>query len=145
MIFKFISGVNAQDRINAMSNKKNDINVYVGFFDLNANFERNIVQSVKSYSNLRFGFGYAMFLVAGEGYYVNGTFVQLFGAKNSHLELNAGLKFMLTNSIADATFSDQVLPDIFAGYRFEKPTGGIIFRVGLNYPTLLNIGVGYKF
>lgn len=128
-----------------INQKQNNINGYVGIFDLNLNYERTIAQRSQSMSSLRLGFGYAMFFVAGEGYYINGAFVQLFGKNNSHLEVNGGVKFMLTNSIDDPAFSDQLLPDIFFGYRYEKPEGGFIFRFGLNYPTLINMGVGYKF
>jgi hypothetical protein len=144
MIFLLISGANAQGQ-ERIGKKQNNINMYVGVFDLNLNYERNIIQRPQSMSNLRLGLGYAMFFVAGEGYYINSSFVQLLGPKNSHLELNAGVKFMLTNSIEDPAFSDKLLPDIFFGYRFEKPEGGFIFRFGLNYPTAINLGLGYKF
>ncbi len=144
-MFGIVYGVKAQDARKLIDEKSNSINMYVGIFDVNLNYERNISQRLKSLSKLRFGFGYGMFLVAGEGYYINGAFVHLFGARNSHLEVNAGVKYMLTNSISNPTLSDQLLPDIFAGYRFEKPTGGFIFRAGLNYPTAINLGVGYKF
>ena len=137
--------VMAQDANKGISETANSINLYVGLFDVNVNYERNIVERSKSLSNLRLGFGYAMLFVAGEGYYVNGVYVHLFGAKNSHLEVNAGAKYMLTNSISDPAFSDQLIPEIYLGYRFEKPTGGIIFRTGLSYPTFVNLGLGYKF
>ena len=137
--------VMAQDANKGISETANSINLYVGLFDVNVNYERNIVERSKSLSNLRLGFGYAMLFVAGEGYYVNGVYVHLFGAKKSHLEVNAGAKYMLTNSISDPAFSDQLIPEIYLGYRFEKPTGGIIFRTGLSYPTFVNLGLGYKF
>lgn len=137
-------------RVDAQSTERipqaqNNINIYAGVFEWNLNYERNVIQRPKSLSNIRAGFGRGQFLVAGEGYYVNGAFVQLFGAGSSHLELNAGLKYMITNSESNPPLSDQLLPDIFVGYRYQKPAGGIIIRYGLNYPTVINLGVGYQF
>ena len=136
---------NTQGVDSSLKIARNNINTYIGLFDANINYERNIIQRSKSHSNLRVGFGYAMFFTAGEGTYINTSFVHLIGEKNSHLEIDLGLKYMLTNSIEDAGFSDTLIPDIFFGYRYEKPSGGFIFRFGLNYPTILNLGIGYKF
>lgn len=135
----------AQDRQTPLSSKRNDLNGYAGIFELNLNYERTLSERMKSLSNVRLGAGYGMFYVAGEGYFMDGAFVQLFGAGNSHLEMDAGLKFMLTNSIADPAVSEQLLPDIFLGYRFQKRAGGFILRAGIDYPTVLNIGTGYAF
>lgn len=146
MMFVLVSGTKAQGREEIIHEKPNAINVYVGIFDLNLNYERNIAQRPRSLSKLRLGFGYAMlFGVGSEGNYINAAFVHLFGAKSSHLELDAGLKYMLSNSISDPAFSEQLLPEIFVGYRFEEPKGGLIFRAGLNYPTLINLGIGCTF
>lgn len=125
--------------------KENNINIYVGVVEWNLNYERNVIQKPKSLSYIRAGFGHGAFLIAGEGYYINAAFVQLFGPGSSHLELNAGVKYMVSNSESNPPFSDQVLPDIFVGYRYQKPSGGIILRYGLNYPTLINVGIGYQF
>ena len=138
-----ISG-KAQQTENSLE-ARNSINAYIGLFELNINYERNIFQSPKSHSNLRLGFGYGMFFTAGEGTYINPAFIHLIGEKSSHLEIDLGVKYMLTNSIEDADFSDTFITDIFLGYRYQKPSGGFMFRFGLNYPTLINLGVGYNF
>jgi hypothetical protein len=52
---------------------------------------------------------------------------------------------MFTNSITNPGFFETFIPDIFAGYRYEKPSGSFIFRAGNNYPTLINVGLGCKF
>jgi len=91
------------------------------------------------------GLGKGMFVDAGEGYYVNPSVVNVFGAGNSHLEIDVGLKIMVTNSIDNPSFSESVIPDLFMGYRYEKPSGDFVFRVGNNYPTFINIGIGCKF
>ena len=135
----------SQGADNTVVNARNSINIYIGIIEYNINYERNIFQRPKSQSNLRIGFGNGKFFTAGEGYYLNPAFVYLAGAQNSHVEFNLGVKYMLTNSIEDPDFSEVCIPDIFLGYRFEKPSGGFVFRLGLNYPTLINIGIGYKF
>lgn len=76
-------------------------------------------------------------------YYLNPAVVHLIGRKNSHIELNMGFKYSLGKT--PDTIRKVLVPDLFAGYRFEKPDGRFIFRTGFNYPTLINIGIGYKF
>lgn len=122
-----------------------DINVYAGIFEVNVNYEGAVRYGYNSYDKVRVGVGYGEFLTAGEGWYLNAAFVHLLGRNESHLEFNVGGKIMLTNSIEDPSFSEALVPDIYIGYRYEKPTSGIVFRIGVNYPTLVNIGVGYNF
>lgn len=137
--------VKAQDMLKPAAEARNSINGYIGLIEYNINYERNIAQRLKSHSNIRLGFGHAQFLTAGEGQYINPAFVHLIGKKNNFFEINAGLKCMITNSISDPKFFETFVPDIFFGYRFEKPERGIIFRTGFSYPTAINIGTGYKF
>jgi hypothetical protein len=137
--------VKAQDTVKPASEGRNSINVYVGMIEYNINYERNIIQRPNSHSNLRIGYGHAQFFTAGEGNYLNPAFVHLMGKKNSFFEINAGIKYMITNSISDPTFLETFVPNIFLGFRYEKPVRGIIFRFGFSYPTIINIGFGYKF
>jgi hypothetical protein len=118
---------------------KNNVNVYVSLFEYNINYERNIMQRRNSYTNLRAGFGLAAFN-SWEGYYYNAALVHLIGKKNSHFELNLGLKYVLEEGTANS-----LMPDLFAGYRYEKPSGGLILRAGIDLFTLWNIGIGFKF
>lgn len=138
--------IDAQDVDNpSLKLLRNSINTYVGLIELNINYERNLKQRPKSHTNLRMGFGKAMFFTAGIGSYVNPSLVHIFGKGNSHLELDLGFKYMVTNSIENPNFSESFISDFFAGYRYEKPYGSFIFRAGNNYPTLINIGIGSKF
>jgi len=41
-------------------------------------------------------------------------------------------------------YSKFFLPDFFAGYHFERADGKRVFRIGMNWPTLINIGIGFK-
>jgi len=118
---------------------KNNINSYISLYEYNINYERNIIQLPKSYANLRIGFGLINSSFDG-GYYYNPAIVYLIGKKSKHFELNLGFKYAIQQGT-----SNSFLPDIYAGYRYEKPTGGLIFRVGVNLYTLFNLGVGIKF
>jgi hypothetical protein len=117
----------------------NNINTNISLADYNINYERNIFQRPKSFTNLRFGFGIINSSFDG-GYYYNSSLVHLLGKKNSHLELNLGLKYAIQKG-----YSNSFLPDIFAGYRYEKPSGLLIFRIGINLYTLYTVGIGIKF
>jgi hypothetical protein len=123
---------------------RNSINGYIGLVDYNINFERNIIQLPESYSNLRIGVGLGAFVTAGEGIYLNPSFVHLIGKRRSHLELDLGFKYIVSYLGLDPKYSKFFIPDFFAGYRYEQRDGGIIFRLGLNWPTLINIGIGVK-
>jgi len=137
----------AQDTINTISGLRNSIKFDVGLLDLNLNYERTIIQGSRSFSNLRLGFGAGWFAIKSEsaGVYFNGAFVHLTGRKNSHMEIDLGAKYLFKNAISDPNISEIIIPDIFFGYRFEKPTGGFISRVGFCYPTMINVGIGGKF
>ncbi len=125
--------------------RRNNINTYAGMVEYNINYERNLLYSAITSTNIRVGGGIAAFLTAGTGTYLNLAAVQLLGKSSSHLELDLGLKYLITNSIVNPGLSESLVPDLFAGYRFEKPTGRLILRLGMNYPTLFNAGFGYKF
>lgn len=135
----------AQNRSLTASIPRNTINAYVGVFDININYERTVLQKPKSFGKIRLGIGSGKFLTAGEGKYVNAALVHLLGKKKSYLETNLGIKYMITNSISDPKFSEIIIPDFFLGYRLEDPSGGFVFRIGINHPTLINLGLGYKF
>ena len=118
----------------------NSFNSYVGLIEFSFNYERNIIQSRKSYSNIRAGYGYWTNLqLEGKCYEI--AFVHLIGRKNSHPELNLGIKYIVDN----AGKENAILPDIFAGYRYENPEGRFIFRIGLAFPSIFNMGIGFKF
>lgn len=96
--------------------------------------------------NVRAGLGF--FTIPNTGYDVydknyifNVTFPFIFGINKSHLEIDAGLKYLEAIGSNPGSF----YPDIFAGYRYEKPTGRFYFRGGLSSLSYFNIGCGLKF
>ena len=126
--------------------KKNSINFYVGsvYMDANLNYERNILQLPKSYTNIRLGIGRANFSEFRTlAFYLNPSLVNLIGRRNSHLELNLGFKYPISQ--LPETINRVLVPDLYAGYRYERPNGLFIFRMGINYPSVFDIGMGLKF
>jgi hypothetical protein len=137
----FIScAINAQETTSAVKKlPRNNINTYVSFGEFNINYERNLILRPKSLTNIRMGFAIPTFNFF-EGYYLNPSLVQLLGKKNSHLELNLGIKVIIYNG-----HYNDFIPDAYVGYRYEKPGGGFIFRLGFNVYTAFTVGLGYKF
>ena len=124
---------------------RNILHAYIGFDEYFFNYERNI--SLKSNINVRAGFG------ESDGYDVTGgcfnlALVKLFGKHKSHLELSGGFKYQLKKSNdpwIEPSNLNPIDPDIFLGYRYQKPMDGFVFRAGVNYPSLFNLGIGVSF
>lgn len=137
--------IQAQDTITGVFRpSRNEVGLYFGISDLNIYYERNIIQRPSSHSNVRMGAGsFNTGLIAGP--YINASFVHLMGKKKHFFELNLGMRLVIEGTREDWdgnwTF---VTPDVFAGYRYEKLQSGFIFRAGLSYPTIINVGVGLK-
>jgi len=122
----------------------NAINAYIGLIELNLNYERNIIRHPESLSNIRMGLGYGIFATGSEGFYLNPAFVQLLGKNNSYLELDLGFKYIIRSKNQDPAYFKPLVPDFFIGYRHEKNNGKRIFRIGFNWPALINVGLGQK-
>ena len=119
---------------------RNSVNTHLGLIEFNFNYERNILQQAKSYTNVRAGIGYWTNLQL-EGNCVEAAVVHVLGRKNSHPEFNLGIKYIL----AKGDKENAVLPLIYTGYRYENPDGRYIFRIGLAFPSIFNLGIGTKF
>ena len=80
-----------------------------------------------------------------------GAITMLTGKKNSHFELNAGaffspkgeesLGFAMGDSNTDGVF---IFPIFNIGYRYQKPSGGFIFRANIGAISA-GLSVGYAF
>lgn len=135
-----LSQISAQDlNHDAVKRSKNIVGLYLGLIEYNVNYERNVLQRPKSHSNIRAGFGYWTNLQA-EGNYVNAAWVQMFGKNSSHIEFNLGVKYVFDRT----DDKNIVLPDLYAGYRYDNPGGRIMFRSGLSLTSLINVGFGVK-
>jgi len=139
--------IDAQERGDSTLNiKRNYIIGNASFEGVTLNYERNIIQWSKSYTNMRIGFGLFNDLQGG-GKQGLATLVHLFGKKKSHLELNLGIKYLVNSKNNLWPSSKYFYRDIFVGYRYEKPDGNLIFRIGYIYPhaAAIAIGLGFKF
>lgn len=135
------SGIMAQGKDNPTELKYlNSFNSYIGLIELNFNYERNIIQRPKSYTNVRAGFGYWTNLQL-EGNCIEAAFVHMLGRENSHPEFNLGVKYIIDK----AGKENAVVPLLYAGYRYDNPESRFIFKFGLTYPSIFNLGIGYKF
>ncbi len=141
-----------QDKIDQF-HSKNSLGIDIGYFhyifidgtSTILNYERSLHQNLK----VRIGCGY---FAIGESYRFTGlqfpvTFNYLSGVKNNHFELDVGGRL----SYMKGTLNKYVFPNDYMvslvfnlGYRYQQPTGGIIFKalVGIDGVTL---GVGYAF
>jgi hypothetical protein len=135
----------AQETDNKVSDfNRNGINAYIGLIEFNLNYERNIIRRPESLSNIRMGVGYGIFATASQGFYLNPAFVQLLGKNNSYLELDLGFKYIISSKGMDPAYAKPWVSDFFIGYRHEKKDGKRIFRIGFNWPALINVGLGQK-
>lgn len=87
--------------------------------------------------------GYSLYAVWGiGGSIINVNLVGLIGAGKNHLEITGGANVFLNG---DLKGYDPYVLSANAGYRFQSPLGGVIFKVGTGWPEVFYIGLGYNF
>jgi len=151
----------AQDTLQTKS--KNAIYASVGtafvWHMANFNYERNLFPSRnlmnKNYFiRARFGKLYTWY---SDGFNSSLSLQAVYGERNSHLELGVGLWGYFdmtdyTNGSASGTATDTsmwtytvIYPDLNIGYRYQKPSGGLVFRSGIGFPDGVYLSLGYAF
>jgi len=100
------------------------------------NFEKQLIKSDKIQWLGRLGMGVAANPDGGFGGLIGGT--MLTGKRKDHLEANIGL---FVGSEVGTVFTT---PLIEIGYRYQKPTGGFLFKAKLGNLGL-GFGIGYAF
>ena len=126
---------------------RNYLIVTFGFVEMiSVCYERNIFRFPGGNTNLKLGWGFLNDLQGGANEYF-GSLVQLFGRRNSHLELNLG--YRQYKNVKENSNPSVVghAPYAWAGYRYEKPDGNFLFRTGFIYWNIyaIEIGIGVKF
>jgi len=87
--------------------------------------------------------GYSLYAVWGiGGSIINVNLLVLTGAGKHHLEITGGANVFLNG---DLKGYDPYVLSVNAGYRFQSPMGGVIFKVGTGWPEVFYIGLGYNF
>ena len=116
-------------------------------------YERMIKQKMwgKNISSfVRVGFGKTSLdgksWFGGKDYHREGKLIYtqygvFFGGNNHHLELGLGIAHYVNGYWE----SDGILPSTTVGYRYQKPGGNVIFRMGGSFPELFYIGLGLSF
>lgn len=104
--------------------------------------------------------GWAWWMQLGGGAYGSLSLQGVFGPKTSHLELGLGLGVLYDKqgynyAVSDANYFREPLPSrgdfttwapaFSVGYRYQKPTGGFIYRVGAGFPDCIYISLGFAF
>lgn len=123
--------------------------------DYTFNYERCLISNKKSQLFINVGYG---------GWYVfQGDLIisssaipislnQVFGRGNNKMEFNAGVMFLpdkqwspVLNEVRDPNYNRSKITPLFNfGYRYQKLSGGIVFRLYAGL-TGLGVGLGYAF
>ena len=123
-------------------NSKNNVYFDIGGFPgahIFMNYERKVHESDNISLYGRVGFGYAGMIMVGSGGGVVGAATMLTGKGNSHMEFNLGIFSSKENNDL------FILPLLDVGYRYQKPEGGIMFKVKAGVLGIFSVGLGYAF
>ena len=126
---------------------RNKFYINVGFVELiNLNYERALLWYPLTSTHIKIGAGYFNDLQGGGTQY-KASWVQLFGKKGSHLEINMGVIYYVNSKENSNPLVKSYGIDRYVGYRYEKPDGHFVFRFGFIYPIIwaAEIGLGFKF
>lgn len=135
------------------------------WFTASANYERQLFST-----DNKFYVNYYMRACAGafatwgaDGPYGSLSLQGVYGAKRSHLELNLGLAALFDKSgyeigISNANYPypgyesepskgdyTNWTPAVSVGYRYQRPTGGFVFRTGIGFPEGVYLSFGLAF
>ncbi len=145
-------GVHAQtDSTRSKESPLNKNSFYLGlgagtefYFTGTFTYERLLWQRKKAvHFAIGANIGYSYYAVWGiGGSVISANLLLLTGANKSHIEISGGANFILNGDLegyGPYKFSTSV------GYRFQKPEGGFLFRIGTGWPEVGYIGLGHNF
>jgi hypothetical protein len=168
----FFSGMAAYPQsheINSTQMAKNQIYLTAGWLVLYGNadisYERNIrykEDGLLKFIHWNFTYGrFAYWESAGPLYKTGLT--GLTGKTNNHLEFQVGAVALFDRvgyeiGVSNANFPKpgsypepsvleytKLYPTAVIGYRYQKPTGGLVFRTGFGFHEMIYLGLGYSF
>jgi len=86
------------------------------------------------------------FFNSNNGFSFISKLVYILGAKNNHFELDLGASVQYDIKQNESNYSYlSTAPNVFIGYRFQKPDNKFMFKAGLGMIDILQVGVGYSF
>lgn len=147
LIILLSNAVFSQDKkLETIALKKNVIygNVSVGnHFSKAVYYERMLKQdmwdsSPKSFVKL--GIGRRSSPNGDYGDFVTTQFGLLIGKRSHYLEIAAGFKYHYSGD-----FEKDILFASVFGWRYQKPGGLLVFRIGTGYPEYIYLGLGISF
>lgn len=150
----FLSFAQNED-ISIIESNKNSINLKFGYgyygpdfsYGLGLTYERQIFQFDKSFLLARAGWSYwALWGASANTYKLDLAYV--IGKKSSHLELDLGM--IITTECDDSykiicTSYDKLRLSANIAYRYQKPGGRSIFRIGIGREALAFVSYGFAF
>lgn len=80
------------------------------------------------------------------GFQFNSNLIYLYGANSHHFEADLGLTYLFDNGLEKSKYAYiSTIPNVFLGYRFQKPTKHFMFKIGAGWYELIQLGLGYSF
>ena len=80
------------------------------------------------------------------GFQFNSNFIYLFGANSHHFEADLGLTYHFDKGLEKSKYAYiGTIPNVFLGYRFQKPEKHFMFKIGAGWYELIQAGIGYSF
>ncbi len=160
--FMFLYQAQAQQK-NAVYVGGGDNFILYDYRTLNINYELNLNHKdearIFDYYALKTGLG-VVESSHGIGFSFELGMVALIGGNAHNLELNLGAFTVYDSAgyMSDLERTDLMgetmpkraeyfipIPSGSVGYRFQKPEGGLMFRIGVGFPEVVYLGVGYYY
>ena len=154
LIFLFLIGVN----LNAQIQK--DTTNYIHFSNFNLELGTSLIyssavvnyetESILKFSNhtLKFNFGggtwVASIFTTNFGFLVNANLIYLYGTKAHFFELDLGASAHFSKGTNTEYGFQNVLPNLFLGYRYQGVGEKVMFKAGIGAIELFQIGIGYS-
>ena len=132
--------------------KRNVVYGDVGFFllggSINLNYEHILKERKNGFLSLKGTYGQWVFWdIYGDLFSVTADFVH--GKQDHHMEIDVGAVLLVEvdsyNEHRRWEGNVIPLPVLFGGYRFQKPDGHFVFKTGLGFPSVVQVGIGYAF
>lgn len=127
---------------------KSDAEFWLLGGSINVGYERIIHSSGKNTFTLSGDYGrWAMLFDKGDLVSLSGNYFRGKGAHHFEMDLGAVLLVHYDLYYGNRKQFDHftVLPDLFLGYRYQKPSGRLMFKAGTGFPGLLTAGLGVAF
>ncbi len=166
IVFNSLSGqniaINNESQTPIVTENASKNNIYVSFGStlvysaFTICYERNVFNKPNSEWNIRGGWGFnaALWGVVCHHFLVDMCYIG--GKSNHHFEACLGVSMLFDmgyylyykndpNLYEPFSYFADWYPSAYVGYRYKKPGGKFLFRVGVGWPEQAGFGVGFCF